>query len=105
MNELSSTIHGKKILPNFQPPAEYTGELFGVEYLFAQSGVTFKPAASEDDLINEIDEGFGDIDEQLDDSEASSDDATVALPPDSASEDEVSTYFVHALYLNVYALM
>lgn len=54
-----------------------------MEYLYAQSGVTFKPAASEEDLIDEIDEGFGDFDEDLAVVEASSDDGTIALPPDS----------------------
>lgn len=93
VNELSSTIVGKKVLPNFQPSAEYTGELFGVEYLYAQSGVTFMPV-SDADLVTDIDEGFGDIDEELADSEANSDDITVALPSDSESEDEVSAYAI-----------
>ena len=91
MNELSSTIIGRKILPNFQPLAEYTGELFGVEYLYAQSGMTFVP--SEEDLLTEIDEGFGDTDEELPspEFEVSTDDITVALPSDdSESEEEVS---------------
>lgn len=79
VNELSSIIVGKKVLPNFQSPAEYTGELFGVEYLYAQSGATFMPT-TDADLVSDIDEGFGDIDEELDDSEANSDDMTVALP-------------------------
>lgn len=90
VNELSSTILGKKVLPNLQPSAVYTGELFGVEYLLAQSGMTFKPT-SDEDLAKEIDEGFGDIDseEEIADPEAHDDDITVALPPDSESEDEV----------------
>ena len=88
---------GKKVLPNFQPSAECTGELFGVEYLYAQSGVTFIP--SEEDLLTDIDEGFGDIDEEITDTEISSNDVTVALPSasDSESEDEVSL-FVHTMH-------
>lgn len=88
MNELSSIIVGKKALPNFQPSTEYTGELFGVEYLHAQAGVTFM-SSSDDDFLTEIDEGFGDIEEELADPEIS-DDVTVALPLDSESEEEVS---------------
>ncbi len=60
-----------------------------MEYLYAQSGVPFKPA-SEEDLVSEIDEGCGDTEEGIADSEANCDDATVALPPNSDSEDEVS---------------
>lgn len=96
VNELSSTILGKNIVPSLQHPAEYTGELFGVEYLFAQSGMTFKPT-NDEDLAKEIDEGFGDIDseEELADPEAhDDDDVTVALLPDSESEDEVSNIIV-----------
>ncbi len=76
VNGLSCTIIGKNALHNFQPPAEYTGELFGVEYLYAQSGVTFMPA-SDADLVTDIDEGFGDIDEELAESEANCDDVIV----------------------------
>ena len=90
MNDLSVTILGKKVFPNYRPLPKYTGELFGVEYLFQQSGMTFKP-----DVDEEVDEGFGDSDQELisgfDFNLADADDETVALPmDDSASEDEVS---------------
>lgn len=49
--------------------------------------MTFKPAASDEDLVSEIDEGFGDSEEELADSEANSDEPVIALPPDSESED------------------
>ena len=48
---------------------------------------------SEEDLLTEIDEGFGDTDEELPspEFEVSTDDITVALPSDdSESEEEVS---------------
>ena len=38
VNELSEEVMGTKVFPLFQPPPAYTGELFGVEYLLAQSG-------------------------------------------------------------------
>ena len=43
MNSLSQAVHGKKVFPNSQPPAEHTKELFGVEYLHAQSGMNLSP--------------------------------------------------------------
>ena len=42
--------------------SEYTGELFGVEYLYSQSGYALSP--KEDELDKEIDEGFGDVSEE-----------------------------------------
>lgn len=47
------------MLPLYQPPAKYTGEHFGVEYLYDQSGLRFLP--SEENLDQEIDEGFEDV--------------------------------------------
>ena len=99
VNELSSIITGKKVLPNFQPSAVYTGELFGVEYLYAQMGATFMPA-SEEDLVTQIDEGFGDIEEELAE-ESNSYDAIPSLPSDSESDDEVSISIAIVESLNV----
>lgn len=56
VNALSEAIHGHKVFPNYRPPAKYTGEFFGVEYLYSQSGLQFQP----EDLDQEIDEGFED---------------------------------------------
>ena len=89
MNELSSSILGKEVLPNYQPLAECTGELFGVEYLYTQSGMTFQPI-SEHDLASEIDEGFSEGVELTEFEAVNIDDVPVAIPPDSNSEDEVS---------------
>lgn len=63
INDLSESVHGKKIFPNHQPSPEYSGELFGVEYLYSQSGISFRP--KDDDLDTQIGEGFADIDEML----------------------------------------
>ena len=52
--ELSETVHGIKVFPNFQPPSPYTSELYGMEYLLQQSGQTMPLS----DLDSEIDEGF-----------------------------------------------
>lgn len=98
VNDLSVTILGKKVFPHYRPLPKYTGELFGVEYLFAQTGMTFKPDV---DIEQEIDEGFGDSDQELiggfDLDLADAEDATVAVPmDDSASEDEVSLEHAHS---------
>jgi hypothetical protein len=48
----------------YQPPSKYTGELFGVEYLFQQSGIVLNTQGEE--LDKQIDEGFVDIDDHED---------------------------------------
>lgn len=49
-------------LPYHQPPAQYTGEKFGVEYLCHQSGVQLSLPSKQDEQEEEdtIDEGIGD---------------------------------------------
>ena len=72
-------------------PAKYTGELFGVEYLFAQQGQQL--CVSTEQLNKEIDEGFEDIDD-LETTEPDLTSAqevpvdTVFLPTDTESESE-----------------
>ena len=86
------SVHGKKVFPSYQPCAEYSGELYGVEYLYSQSGTNFRP--KEEDLDTQIDEGFGDVEEALPDRygydlhTAASDDVTVGPLTDTESEDE-----------------
>lgn len=64
VNKLHDSLFGEPIFPNYQPPAKYTGELIGVEYLFHETGVKFELG---EDLDQQIDEGF--IDHQDDDRE------------------------------------
>ena len=94
VNTLSETVHGKKILPSYQPPAQYTGELFGVEYLYRQSGM---PLITKDlDIAAKIDEGFEDYkdddDNFLEQSQIHAEDGedifTVAPPSQSDSESD-----------------
>ena len=61
IDALNQAIHSERTSPDYCPPLEYTGELFGVEYLYDQSGnqMVFKDS----DLDDEIDEGFQDFDE------------------------------------------
>ena len=57
---MSQAICGKEII---QPPAPYTGELFGAEYLYQQSNLSLAPT-TEDELNTQIeDEGFDETEE------------------------------------------
>lgn len=47
------------MFPDYQPPAEYTGEAFGVGYLYQQTGKVLSDS-KDDDLDKAIDEGFED---------------------------------------------
>lgn len=57
VNRLSQSIHGREVIPLYRPPASYTGELLGVEYLYSQTGKAFLPK-DDDELVTQIDEGF-----------------------------------------------
>ena len=54
LNSLSSAILGQPIDPNYRPPAVYTGELFGVEYLYNEMGAKIEIT----DVDKEIEEGM-----------------------------------------------
>ena len=56
INALSQSVQLGPVFPHHQSPSAYTGELFGVEYLFNQSGGSFSP--TKDEVDNQIDEGF-----------------------------------------------
>ena len=56
-NQLSQKMAIPPIFPHFQLPMEYTGELFGVEYLYNQTGTEL----ATDNLDDRIDEGFVDV--------------------------------------------
>ena len=59
LNSLSKSLHGQAMFPLYRPPSRYTGELFGVEYLFQQSGIVLNTQGEE--LDKQIDEGFGEM--------------------------------------------
>ena len=94
LNALSEAVYGESVFPDFRPPARYTGELFGVAYLYAQSGDDFQPA----DLDAAIDEGFEDFEPTLAEDTPSLVDQDMTVPPlevdsgessDDEDEDEV----------------
>ena len=90
LNSLSRTLHGQAMLPLYQPPSKYTGELFGVEYLFRQSGIVLNTQGEE--LDRQIDEGFVDVDDREDLIYAALPDSeeynTAACPSESDSEED-----------------
>jgi len=91
VHSLSQAVHGSapSTLPHYQALGEYTGEAFGVEYLYEQTGFMFP--RKEDDLDAEIDEGFDDnmdMDVEEEETSHSEDMATVALPTDLESEED-----------------
>lgn len=42
VNRLGHSVLGRELYPNFRGPNKYTGELIGVEYLYAQTGKTLQ---------------------------------------------------------------
>ena len=96
VNHLSQSVLGEPVFPNYRPPSQYTGELFGVRYLYNQTGRSFT-ATDGDQLDTQIDEGFGDVDELEESSSVATTCAmdhdehpiTVAPPADPDDEDEV----------------
>ena len=92
VNALSQSIHGKAAFPLYNPPSQYTGELFGVEYLYDQAG--FQLYTTEENLDKDIDEGFKDVEDEdapigsippfLDDPES----VSIAPPEESDDEEE-----------------
>ena len=89
MNQLSESLFGTKVLPMYQAPSKYTGELFGAEYLYAQSGQEFNP-----DLDEEVDKGLDGVeDEGFEDggtiaSLEEEESMTMAPPSDKKDSDE-----------------
>ncbi|CAM4560459.1 unnamed protein product [Leuciscus chuanchicus] len=67
INTNSLNVFGEKLVPTFQPPAQYTGELIGVDYLLSQTGQPLQSMDTDneqtDQLLEEVnvdeqDEGF-----------------------------------------------
>ena len=61
VNQFSEAVFGERVFSSYQPPSQYTRELFGVQYLYEQTGRSFKNA-TEDQLDSQIDEIFADVD-------------------------------------------
>ena len=92
VNQLNQSVFGEVVFSRYQPPLPYTGEQFGVHYLYHQTGRSFTTTG--DQLDVQIDEGFADFDDMdqpaaiapiLDQDEHL---ITVAPPVDPESEEE-----------------
>ena len=99
------------MLPLYRPPLKYTGELFGVEYLFRQSGIVINTQGEE--LDQQIDEGFEDIDDREDLSYTVAPDpedyntqtAACLLESDSEEDEtEVKKYYCNKIPTTLYLL-
>lgn len=103
LNDLSQSVLGMDIFPGYRPPAKYTGELLGVQYLYHQTGQLL--LLEGDEAEKEIDEGFGDVEEctpesQLPESECQEDLGTFSLPTeeDENESDEQVILSIHTQY-------
>ncbi|XP_049341399.1 uncharacterized protein LOC125805116 isoform X2 [Astyanax mexicanus] len=88
VNRNYERLFGRKVVPSFSPPACYTGELIGVQYLFRQTGQALQDMnpdseetaqlIEEHDVVDERegDEGFCDVME-----DPTVPDLEVTLPP------------------------
>ena len=86
INGLSQSVQVDLVFPNHQPPSAYTGELFGVEYFFQQSGESFCP--TENEVDNLVDEGFDEEEVASEDADCH-DDLSATLPVDLESDEVV----------------
>lgn len=56
LNKYSKLVRGTSILPQYQPPRQYTGEKIGVEYLYSQTGQVLPQNDLLEDIVdNEVD--------------------------------------------------
>ena len=61
VNKLSESFLGTRLFPYHHTPTKHNeGEFFGVEYLYRQAGREFDFTSTEDDALDEMDEGFVD---------------------------------------------
>ena len=80
------------MFPNAQSPAEHTKELFGVEYLYAQSGMNLSPTIEDFD----DDEGFEELeDEPIMPITSHDDTLTISHVSQSDSEEEEEARLMH----------
>ncbi|XP_051242117.1 uncharacterized protein LOC127355353 isoform X2 [Dicentrarchus labrax] len=71
VNTQSVKVLGRQLVPSFQPPSVYTGELIGIDYLYRQTGQAMQDVDPDceatDQMLEDVgteeeleDEGFGD---------------------------------------------
>ncbi|XP_072219001.1 uncharacterized protein [Leuresthes tenuis] len=80
VNTLSVKVFGRHLVPSFQPPAVYTGELLGIDYLYSQTGKAIQDVHPDSEETEALLEDVG-TEEELEDEgfEESGLDPTVEL--------------------------
>ena len=100
VNQLNQSVFGEVVFSCYQPPSKYTGEQFGVRYLYHQTGRSF--TSTGDQLDVQIDEGFADVDQPAVTAPVVDQDEhliTVAPPVDPESEKEEEVLYMY--YTNI----
>ncbi|XP_070188711.1 uncharacterized protein [Littorina saxatilis] len=89
VNQLTDKVLGRKIIPNFKSPLQYTGELIGVDYLLQQSDEQYAKQYAEaaEELTNvDVEAKAADEDEGFNEEEIVEDDGTVVSVEDIFSD-------------------
>ncbi|XP_077076087.1 uncharacterized protein LOC143728992 [Siphateles boraxobius] len=66
VNNYSVKVLGRKLVPSFQPPAVYTGELIGIDYLYRQTGTALQDVQPDSEETEQMLEDVG-TEEELED--------------------------------------
>ncbi|KAK0156124.1 hypothetical protein N1851_000589 [Merluccius polli] len=66
VNTLSLKVFGRHLVPPFQPPAVYTGELLGIDYLYSQTGQALQDVHPDSEETEALLEDVG-TEEELED--------------------------------------
>ncbi|XP_030295203.1 uncharacterized protein LOC115595183 [Sparus aurata] len=80
-------LFGRALVPNVRPPAKYTGELLGVDYLLSQTGQPLKlhpDSEDTEDMLEDVDEGE---EEEEEEEECFEEDPTLDLSVSSLLND------------------
>lgn len=88
LNRLTTSIFGHAADPTYQVPSEYTGELFGVEYLLKESDAAIRPL----DLDEAIEKGMERDDFGQDEASLKDDGVELDIVCDAISEPETAGF-------------
>ncbi|KAL1246953.1 hypothetical protein QQF64_034540 [Cirrhinus molitorella] len=92
VNNYSVKVLGRKLVPSFQPPTVYTGELIGIDYLYRQTGRALQDVQPDSEETEQMLEDVG-TEEELEDEgfEDSGLDPTIGLLDPSSDPSPVTT--------------
>ncbi|XP_019626538.1 PREDICTED: uncharacterized protein LOC109471641 [Branchiostoma belcheri] len=78
VNRASEAVLGRSLCPGFHTPGQYTGELLGIEYLFAQTGKQMEEICLDPDVPDGLEKTEVDPDEGFEDLDVSEEDPTIS---------------------------